>query len=81
MQTDFIRQSRFSTATSRNLKELASKLGPLEVGYISQDDKARVSIGNTAANKQNALLIYVDYQVTLPDHDSERTQTNFVCLC
>lgn len=36
---------------------------------MSQDDKARVAIGITAANKQAPILMYVEYKVTLPDHD------------
>ena len=36
---------------------------------ISQDDKARVSIGLTAANKQRPLLMHVEYRVSLPEHD------------
>lgn len=37
--------------------------------FISQDDKARVPIGITAANKQAPLLMHVEYLVHLPDHD------------
>ena len=44
-------------------------LGPNEVCFISQDDKARVPIRLTAANKQNPLLMHVEYRVSLPDHD------------
>lgn len=36
---------------------------------ISQDDKSRVPIGLTAANKQAPLLMHLEYKVTLPDHD------------
>ena len=35
----------------------------------SQDNKAKVSTGLTAANKQAPLLMYMEYQGTLPDHD------------
>lgn len=37
--------------------------------FISQDDKARVPIGITAATKQAPLLMHVHYKVSLPDHD------------
>ena len=60
---------RFCTATLNHLEEVASLLGPKEVCFISQDDKARVPIGLTAANKQAPLLMHVEYRVTLPDHD------------
>ena len=33
------------------------------------DDKAKVSIGITAAKEQTPLLMHMEYQVTLPDHD------------
>jgi len=59
----------FARATIANMEEVASVLGPQEVCFISQDDKARVPIGITAANKQAPLLMHVEYKVTLPDHD------------
>lgn len=59
----------FCAATIHRLEELASLLGPKAVFFLSQDDKARVPIGLTAANKQAPLLMHVEYRVTLPDHD------------
>ena len=59
----------FCTATINSLEELASLLGPEQVCFISQDDKARVPIGTTAANKQCPLLMHVEYKVKFPDHD------------
>ena len=44
-------------------------MGPAEVTFYSQDDKAKVPIGLTAANKQALMLMQVEYQVTLPDPD------------
>lgn len=61
--------STFGTASINYLEELASLLGPKQVSFISQDDKARVPIGVTAAHKQTPLLMYVEYRVKLPDHD------------
>lgn len=63
--------SLFARATIKNLEEIASVLGPQEVCFISQDDKARVPIGITAANKQAPLLMHLEYRVSLPDHDRE----------
>ena len=37
--------------------------------FHSQHNKAKVSTGLTAANKQAPMLMYMEYQVTLPDHD------------
>ena len=59
----------FCTATLNSLVEVASLLGPDEAMFLSQDDKSRVPIGITAANKQAPLLMHVEYRVTLPDHD------------
>lgn len=60
---------QFCNATIRFLETIASILGPHQVSFISQDDKARVPIGLTAANKQAPLLMHVEYCVSLPDHD------------
>lgn len=59
----------FAAASIRSLETLASILGPAEVFFLSQDDKARVPIGITAANKQTPMLMHMEYKVTLPDHD------------
>ena len=60
---------KFCLSTIKHLEEISSTLGPNEVCFISQDDKARVPIGLTAANKQSPLLMHVEYRVSLPDHD------------
>ncbi|GBL99358.1 hypothetical protein AVEN_206775-1 [Araneus ventricosus] len=60
---------QFCVANIKRLEELSSFLGPLEVCFISQDDKARVPIGLTAANKQSPLIMHVKYKVSLPDHN------------
>ena len=39
------------------------------MAFISQDDKARVPIGITVADKQAPFLMHVEYKVTLPGHD------------
>lgn len=61
--------TKFATASIRYLESLASILGPAQVCFSSQDDKARVPLGITAANKQTPILMYVEYRVSLPDHD------------
>lgn len=61
--------SSFATVAIHFLEEIASVLGPNQVAFISQDDKARVPIGVTAANKQTPLLMHVEYRVKLTDHD------------
>ena len=59
----------FCTSTVKTLETVASILGPNQVSFVLQDDKARVPIGLTAANKQAPLLMYIEYRVSLPDHD------------
>lgn len=59
----------FCVTSIRTLETVASVLGPHSVTFLSQDDKARVPIGLTAANKQAPLLMHVEYKVSLPDHD------------
>lgn len=61
--------STFATVSIQYLEELASLLGPNAVAFLSQDDKARVPIGKTAAQKQSPLLMHLEYRVRLPDHD------------
>lgn len=57
-------------ATIQRLEEVASILGPDETIFFSQDDKARVPIGLTAAKKQAPILMLIEYRVmSLPDHD------------
>ena len=55
----------FCTLTIWHLEKLA----PNEVCFISQDNKARVRIMLTAANKQSPLMMHVEYKVSLSDHD------------
>ena len=50
----------FCTATIRHLKELGSMLGSNEVCFVSQDEKAHITIGLTVAN----LLINASVEST-----------------
>ena len=52
-------------STIRHLNEVAGFLGPEEVVFHSQDNKAKVPIGLTAANKQTSLVMHVKYKVKL----------------
>ena len=61
--------TKFARASIRSIEELAAVLGHAEVTFHSQDGKAKVPIGLTAANKQAPMLMHMEYQVTLPDHD------------
>lgn len=59
----------FCRSTIQDLETISSILGPNQVCFISQDDKARVPLGITAAHKQAYMLMHLEYKVTLPDHD------------
>ena len=61
--------TNFTKATIIALEELAGLLGPREVTFDSQDDKAKVPIGITASSNQAPLLMHIEYKVILPDHD------------
>ncbi|KAG5893766.1 hypothetical protein JTB14_005433 [Gonioctena quinquepunctata] len=51
--------SNFAETSIHYLENIASILGPDQVFFISQDDKARVPIGVTAANEQAPLLMHM----------------------
>lgn len=53
----------FCVASIRQAEVLASILGPDQVIFLSQDDKARVPLGITAANKQAPILMHVEWKV------------------
>lgn len=61
--------SHFCLSTIRSVESLASLLGPHQVFYVSQDDKARIALGITAAKAQKSMIMHMQYRVTLPDHD------------
>ncbi|GBN03831.1 hypothetical protein AVEN_233030-1 [Araneus ventricosus] len=71
-QADYHRShidSQFAATSKRYLETLASILGPTQVFFLSQNDKARVRLGITAANEQAPILMHMEYRVCLPDHD------------
>ena len=61
-------RTNFAKTTINALEELAGLLGPREVTFHSQDDKAKVPIRITAASKQTPLLMHMEHKVILPDH-------------
>ena len=61
--------TKFARSSIKALEEISIILGPEEVVFHSMDDKAKVPIGITAAEKQTPLLMHMEYQVTLPVHD------------
>ena len=61
--------TKFARYTIRSIEEIAAILGPAEVVFHSQDDKAKVLIGLTAAKKQSPLIMHMKYQISLQYHD------------
>ena len=61
--------TKFARSTIHAVEEIAGILGPQQVPFHSQDDKAKDSLGLPAANKQTPLLMHMEYQIRLPDHD------------
>ena len=51
------------------MKDIASLFDAENVFFLSVDNKAKVPIRVTAANKQSLLIMHVDYEICLPDHD------------
>ena len=59
----------FAKAVCTSAEEFACLFDANDVFYLSQDDKAKVPLGLPISKKQTAILMHVDYKVTLPDHD------------
>ena len=59
----------FTFATKEYLKAIAALFGPSAVFVLSIDDKAKVPLGLAAASKQAPILMCLEYEVRLPDHD------------
>ena len=57
------------SCNNQALEEIAGLLGPKQVTFHSQDDKAKVALGLPAENKQVTVLIHMEYEVWLPDHN------------
>lgn len=54
--------AKFAMTTINYIHSLASMLGPNEVTYVSQDDKAKIPLGLPAVNKQAPLLMHMQYR-------------------
>lgn len=61
--------SHFAAATVSFVKYHVIYLGPRSAFFLSQDDKARIPLGLSAANKQVPILMSMREEVRLPDHD------------
>ena len=61
--------SHFAMASVKHAREFASLFSKENVFFLSQDDKARVPLGLLVSKKQTAILMHLEYKVSLPDHD------------
>ena len=59
----------FARSTIRHLDEVAGFLGPEEITFHSQDDKANIPIRLAPAKKQAPLVMHVEYKVKLHDYN------------
>ena len=61
--------TKFARATTNILEDFSGLLGPKQVTFHCQDDKAKVELGLLAANKEVPILIHMEYEVGLPHHN------------
>ena len=61
--------TNFAKVTINAQEVLAGLLGPCEVTFHSEDDKAKVLIRITAASKQALLQMHMEYNVILTDQN------------
>ena len=59
----------YAKAFFNNMLSISELLGSNVVNFLSNDDKARVTLGLAAASLQAPILMHLDYRVRLPDHD------------
>ena len=55
----------YAKSIQDDMQALESLFGPDAILYLSNDDKARVAIGITAANKQASMLMKVSYKASV----------------
>ena len=51
------------------MRDIVSLFGSDNVFVLSVDDNAKVTIGVTALTKQAPLIMHINYEIRLPDHD------------
>lgn len=54
--------SHFTAATLRHIKDVAGVFGQDCVFYLTQDTKAKVSIGRPSAKGQAPIIMHLDYE-------------------
>jgi hypothetical protein len=64
MKTFSFIDSHFTAAALKHIKDLAGIFGNDCVFYVTQDTKAKVSIGRPAAKGQSPLIMHLDYEMS-----------------
>ena len=59
----------FAKSYMDNLINVCKFFGPQSVLFLSNDDKAGVLLGLAAASLQAPILMHMEYEVRLPDHN------------
>jgi hypothetical protein len=60
----FSSDSHFTAASLKHIKDLAGIFGNDCVFYLTQDTKAKVSIGRPSAKGQAPLIMHLDYEMS-----------------
>ena len=76
----------FAKSFCDDMHSLETLFGSEAILYLSNDDKARVALGITAAKSQGNVLMHVEWKIRLPDHDflvapSHTLVPSVYCVC
>ena len=63
------KNSMFAKSFTDDLMNVCNFFGPQSVLFLSNDNKARVSLRLAAASLQAPILMHIGYKVRLPDHN------------
>ncbi|CAF1956312.1 unnamed protein product [Rotaria magnacalcarata] len=66
----------FTAAALKHIKDLAGIFGNDCVFYLTQDTKAKVSIGRPSGKGQSPLIMHLDYSISSTDQQSNSTVTH-----
>jgi hypothetical protein len=69
----FFADSHFVSASLKHIKDLAGIFGNDCVFYLTQDTKAKVSIGRPSAKGQAPLIMHLDYEMSSIEPQTGRT--------
>ena len=76
--------AHFAMASVKYARGLAELFSDEHVFFLSQDDKARVLIGLPVSEKQDVMLMHLEYKVYFARSQLthwKKAQTNSICIC